>query len=832
MMERLKMVKIRFLLFGVALAAALLTFAQEQPAAKPDEKPAAPTPAAQPAPAPEAPKPAPAPAPAPKAEEKPAAAPAPAAPAPKPEAKPAPAPKPAPAKVRPFHPIPKWNIAEAVERLMVTRGIDDAGLVELPAQSAGKPVGVGRAFVSSNEVPTRIVWATTEKLTALIDASSAKPGQAIRVYPIPADGPVSPLSGVAADATPIRGRAARTAGMDFPRTLAELRHLESRFDTPVRDFAAATFFEGLKPSFSTWYKGDWTRKSHWVELQSWLLVPEPTALTFGLAGVAPAWLLLDEKETMAHPEGLAYDKWTEGRPVKLTAGLHRMRILTVCRQEIDTGVAWKHPGASELASEVTLVTGGDLKTGRWERKDRRVHPFAETSFGRSYRFAGQEGCFVPYALENEGHCWGTNAVCTWKIAGLPDTLKGDKVSVTLLTSRMPIRVESILTAATGETLAYPFDITYDGPVCTEEYVTTRVAGLPSICMEDERIRPMIRMRTSAKDGLTYEVVSKVVYLDGSAFDRDDKIVTDRGWARVYLDTHTAGKVKEIVWTLLHAGLAIDRGRVRFLHEPYDALPDAVSGETLKSGSDFLIPVVVKASRGEPKARSAADSANGTLLVDGGIFVMGATSEQDDDAWELEFPAHQVKLSSFYICKYEVTQELWEAVMGNNPSKFQGRRMPVDMVSWDDCQKFLEKLKDLTNIEFRLPTEAEWEYAARGGNKSSKCKYSGSSEVSEVAWYNQNSEETSHPVGRKHPNELGLFDMSGNVWEWCADWQNFYSDDIQANPIGDYPSQGRIQRGGCWNQADNLCRVSFRGVCAPSMRSHDTGLRLAATRLSK
>ena len=100
-----------------------------------------------------------------------------------------------------------------------------------------------------------------------------------------------------------------------------------------------------------------------------------------------------------------------------------------------------------------------------------------TSFGRSYRFAGQEGCFVPYALENEGHCWGTNAVCTWKIAGLPDTLKGDKVSVTLLTSRMPIRVESILTAATGETLAYPFDITYDGPVCTEEYVTTTSAEL-------------------------------------------------------------------------------------------------------------------------------------------------------------------------------------------------------------------------------------------------------------------------------------------------------------------------------------------------------------------
>ena len=221
-----------------------------------------------------------------------------------------------------------------------------------------------------------------------------------------------------------------------------------------------------------------------------------------------------------------------------------------------------------------------------------------------------------------------------------------------------------------------------------------------------------------------------------------------------------------------------------------------------------------------------------VLVDGGIFVMGATSEQDDDAWELEFPAHQVKLSSFYLCKYEVTQELWEAVMGYNPSKCQGRNLPVDMVSWDDCQKFIEKLKDITGIQFRLPTEAEWEYAARGGNKSARCKYAGSIEAGDVAWYNQNSEDTSHPVGRKMPNELGLFDMSGNVWEWCADWQNFYSDDIQSNPIGDYPSQGRIQRGGCWKQDASLCRVSFRGVCAPALRSQDSGLRLAATKLSK
>ena len=250
------------------------------------------------------------------------------------------------------------------------------------------------------------------------------------------------------------------------------------------------------------------------------------------------------------------------------------------------------------------------------------------------------------------------------------------------------------------------------------------------------------------------------------------------------------------------------------------------------------PVAEEMTQTEVEETPAADENPITKLmrdmvfVEGGVFMMGATPEQDDDAWELEFPAHQVKLSSFYICKYEVTQELWELVMGSNPSTCTGKNMPVDMVSWDDCQKFIEKLNEMTGVTFRLPTEAEWEFAARGGNKSRHCKYSGDNEVGRVAWYNLNAEDTSHPVGKKAPNELGLYDMSGNVWEWCADWHNFYTEDIQTNPVGDYPSQGRIQRGGCWNQSDGLCRVSFRGVSSPGMRVRDNGLRLAASKLKK
>ena len=221
-----------------------------------------------------------------------------------------------------------------------------------------------------------------------------------------------------------------------------------------------------------------------------------------------------------------------------------------------------------------------------------------------------------------------------------------------------------------------------------------------------------------------------------------------------------------------------------------------------------------------------------VLVEGGIFMMGATPEQEDDAWELEFPAHQVKLSSFYMCRVEVTQALWEAVMGSNPSASQGWNRPVEMVSWDDCSKFINRLNEMTGITFRLPTEAEWEYAARGGNRSGHYMYAGSDELEKVAWYKENSEEATHPVGGKQPNELGLYDMSGNVWEWCVDWQNFYSDDIQVNPVGEFKSQGRVMRGGCWKQIDTLCRVSFRGVSAPEMRTGECGLRLVATKLTK
>ena len=216
-----------------------------------------------------------------------------------------------------------------------------------------------------------------------------------------------------------------------------------------------------------------------------------------------------------------------------------------------------------------------------------------------------------------------------------------------------------------------------------------------------------------------------------------------------------------------------------------------------------------------------------VYVEGGTFTMGATSEQGSHVDSDEKPAHQVTLSSFSIGKYEVMQEEWEAVMGSNPSKYKGAKHPVENVSWEDCQTFIRKLNQLTGRNFRLPTEAEWEYAARGGRNSRGYKYAGTtSYIDGVAWYYGNSGNTTHPVGQKNANELGLYDMSGNVWEWCADWKGSYSSSLQTNPQG--PSSGlyRVFRGGCLSLAAWSCRVSIRGLNYPSYRTINLGLRLA------
>ena len=231
-----------------------------------------------------------------------------------------------------------------------------------------------------------------------------------------------------------------------------------------------------------------------------------------------------------------------------------------------------------------------------------------------------------------------------------------------------------------------------------------------------------------------------------------------------------------------------------------------------------------------------------VFVQGGTFTMGCTDEQGSDCANDEKPAHQVTVSDYYIGKYEVTQGLWKKVMGNNPSYFKncGDDCPVENVSWNDCQEFISKLNQLTGKRFRLPTEAEWEYAARGGSKASyQTKYAGSNALGEVAWYEQNSDVNysggyeykgrklgTHTVGTKKPNALGIYDMSGNVLEWCNDWYGDYSSGGVMNPKGASTGSNRVFRGGSWHDnGGDYNRVSNRIYSNPSSSYSSYGIRL-------
>ena len=228
-----------------------------------------------------------------------------------------------------------------------------------------------------------------------------------------------------------------------------------------------------------------------------------------------------------------------------------------------------------------------------------------------------------------------------------------------------------------------------------------------------------------------------------------------------------------------------------------------------------------------------------VYVEGGTFRMGATEEQGEDYDSDEKPVHSVTLSDYYIGKFEVTQGLWKAVMGTGVEEQMekagwsklygvGDDYPMYYVSWDEAQEFVSKLSELTGKKYVLPTEAQWEYAARGGVKSRGYKYSGSNTIDDVAWYWENGEEeySTSPVGTKLPNELGIYDMSGNVWEWCGDWYGGYSEVSQTDPTGPSSGSDRVCRGGSWNERAGDCRVSYRTGAGPDFRSNRAGFRVA------
>ena len=220
--------------------------------------------------------------------------------------------------------------------------------------------------------------------------------------------------------------------------------------------------------------------------------------------------------------------------------------------------------------------------------------------------------------------------------------------------------------------------------------------------------------------------------------------------------------------------------------------------------------------------------NNMVMVEGDEYIMGLTDKRQTDPFLQENPLfHKVAVSSFKICKYTVTQDEWKCVIGNNPSEFVGPHCPVTNISWLDCQEFIKKINNNTDNKygFRLPTEAEWEFAARGGKKSKGYRFAGSNKLDEVAWADFNGGNKTHDVGGKQPNELGLYDMTGNIWEWCQDWYDKYDLSYKKDPQGPDNGFERVFRGGAFDSFDGDCSIGQRSGNSPVTCTCGLGFRL-------
>lgn len=313
-------------------------------------------------------------------------------------------------------------------------------------------------------------------------------------------------------------------------------------------------------------------------------------------------------------------------------------------------------------------------------------------------------------------------------------------------------------------------------------------------------------------------------------------------ADIYIDNVKRGQTPQLIDQLL-----IGQHQVRLTRQGY---ADYTSTLTVKEGETASVNATLTnevaqapttpsssstESSGDSQRTITVGNVSFTMIrVEGGTFQMGATKEMENPNDD-EKPVHQVTLSSYYIGETEVTQALWKAVMGTTirqqrdkadksfPIRGEGADYPMYYISWDDCQEFISRLNQKTGLQFRLPTEAEWEYAARGGNKSRGYQYSGSNNLGDVAWHKSNNTYT---VYYRWSNELGIQGMSGNVREWCQDWYGSYSSSTQNNPTGPNSGSLRVIRGGDWDCEARDCRSSNRRGKAARIRASIYGLRLA------
>lgn len=352
---------------------------------------------------------------------------------------------------------------------------------------------------------------------------------------------------------------------------------------------------------------------------------------------------------------------------------------------------------------------------------------------------------------------------------------------------------------------------------TTNEITSGRQGMIEIVSED--------YKTNIRISISQEAAHKYLTIDTSEII----FVVNGGSTTIKVNSNTSWKasLSDTSWFTLSSNSGTGNATI-IVRAPANPVTTQKQATIQLSTSDNSIKLSVKVTQKGIDPIMTIKIGNtifNMVRVDGGTFRMGATSEQGYDYSSDERPTHNVSLSGYYCGETEVTEELWYAVMGDDPSYYRSEK-PVVNVSWHDCQDFITRLNARTGKYFRLLTEAEWEFAARGGNKSLGYKYSGSNSVGNVAWYEFNSDSTTHVVGTKTANELGIYDMSGNVWEWCQDWYGSYTSYSVTNPTGPYSGSTRVLRGGSWLYDYRGSRVSKRLYGKPDKGEKDIGFRLA------
>ncbi|MFA7172123.1 MAG: hypothetical protein WC340_01705 [Kiritimatiellia bacterium] len=534
---------------------------------------------------------------------------------------------------------PSWVVAPAPCRISFTRHIDDYILTKVPVNITNQFVAAIEAYSATNRLPGEVIFNDGRDLSVLIDVRGVESRSRVDLYLVPGEAAAQPAATTLREATPLHGRAARTAGMDFPHTRQEVDSLATRFDRAVALFEISGF-DQIGSTYTNWYNGDWQRKSYLVDLNTWILVPADGVFVFGLAGVAPAWLDVDQEEVLTHPVHQPSDQWTIGKAFEMKAGLHQVQVRTLCRQKIDTGVAWKRESEEGVASNVVMITGVELREGRVEWADRKVHPFFTVKSGEAYRFIGVDSKFVPFKFTSRSACSSGGCELIWNVA---DQHAGTNkwIEQTVASAHLPAKISlTAIAAKGGESAHYERAVNYTGPIWSEYEISSRITGVSAACYGDDKIHPIIRIKTSAKEGLQYILNSEIELVSGRKIGRSDEMRTNQGWGRQYLAEVAAGSVKSISWSLIHHGCELAAGRLQFQQAPFTVVPDSISGELFKQGEDFVALVVSKRSFEKEIHRTSESNNDKKIFFLDGFIVDRAIKhapvapvEQQGEAWQ-------------------------------------------------------------------------------------------------------------------------------------------------------------------------------------------------------